>query len=273
MAYRLEDTINWDTLSRDPNASVDVLQNRKRYLQDALARNASMPNPDPQTLTNIASFQSELSDLGERIGKHDTNQTLDLFKENSPVYNPTQDTSNINEMFNTQQDQQSRALNEMFNTQRGNAIDEAAALGNLRQPTFQSSTLNNIDAMKGKAMQELFANLGIGRNEALINAGNAGRNYGLNRAGAMAGIQQGGEQFGKTLGFNQEKFGAENTLAKRQQDLNDLFRNASLAESVRNRQASEPGLMDKIQQGFGIANSGVDTISKAGKLFGNPLGR
>lgn len=263
---------NYDILSRDPNASPDVLNRRKQYLQQAIARASSTPNPDPQTIANINSFQAELSDLGNRIGKIDTNKTLDLFTQNTPAYNPSQDTANINEMFNTQQGQQARALDEMFAKDRGNAIEEAAALGNLRQPTFTSSTLNNIDAMKARAMQELFASLGIGKNQALLGAGAEGRNYNLNRAGQMAGIQQGGEQFAQSLGFQKDKFGTQSTLAKRQQDLDELFRRDSLSEQIRKRDDEKPGLMDKLSKGTSLANQMYDAGNNiSGNKYGQDL--
>lgn len=269
MAIAYNPTENFQTLSQDQGAGDDILRGRARYLQEALARASSTPNPDPQTLANIASFQSELADLGERLNKSDTQRTLDLFNQNAPTLNLGQETGAINDLFNTQQAQQTQALNDIFAQQRGNAIEEAAAAGNARQPAFMSSTLNNIDAMKAKAIEQLFSSLGIGKAQATLDLGDRARQFGLAKAGAQAGIQQGGNQFGQTLGFNQEQAGTKNTLLKRQQDLDDLFRNAGLAEQVRTRQAGEPSFLDKVQQGSNIFKN---VAGGAKDLYGNDKG-
>ena len=124
-------------------------------------------------------------------------------------------------------------------------MEEGGATGNLRQPGFQTKTLGDIDAAKSKLVEQLLSELGIGKAQSVLDVTGRNREMAFNKGRTAAGILQGGQQFADTLGFSREKFGAENVLNKRGQDLDELFRRDALSESIRRRDDLKPGFIDK----------------------------
>ena len=166
----------------------------------------------------------------------------------------------INNIFGSQRQSGLQSLNDIFGQQRGQAIDEAAVLGNLRQPTFQASTLANIDAQKGKQTQEFLSQLlgqqgqaQSGLEQNLAQQLGQGRQFGANlannqnqfsrsltnnknqfdqslaldRTKSLAGLLQGNSQFGQTFGLSQNQFNAD----QRQRSLENLFNQQALDQS------------------------------------------
>lgn len=246
----------------------DALGKRAMDLKNAIARSSSVMNPDPTTLANIAQFQAELGEINSQLDEGKTNDILELFNQYAPDVDTSADEATIRELFGQQEEQQMRGLDERFMDQRKTAIDEAAATGNLRQPGFLTKGLGSIDALKARAAQELMSSLGLGQSQAILDSRANARTMGMNKASAMAGIKQGGQQFADSLGFNRERFGADNVLQKRQQDLDELFRRDSLSESIRTRDDAKPGLMDKIGKGVSLGRNivgGIGDIMDVGK--------
>lgn len=133
----------------------------------------------------------------------------------------------IEDIFNAQKQSGLQGLDEQYNPIRKQAIEEAAVLGNLRSPAFQSTTLANMDAARSRDTSNLLAQLGASRGQALagVEQGLAGRlgqgrqfaanlgqqqnQLGLQRASTLGGLLQGNQQFGQNFGLQNRRFNAE----------------------------------------------------------------
>ncbi len=241
------------------------LNERSRSLKQGISKLSADPrgilgaNYDPTIASDLGGMQAEYGDVQNLLNQGNIDKTLGLFNQYSPQVDESSDRAAIDDLFKTQQDQKLQALNDMFAQQRGQAIDEAAATGNLRQPGFQAYNLNSIDALKSKAVEQLFAELGIGKNQAILDSNARNRELGFNKARTAAGIMQGGQQFGDELSFNRDKFDTSTGLSKREQDLNDLFRRDELGQRQRMFDDSQPSGFDK-----NLARAGA-----AANVFGN----
>jgi len=248
---------------------------RAQSLKESIARMSADPknvlgaNYDPNLARDIAGMQAELGSVQDLINQSQIDQNLALFDRYSPQVDESSDRAAIAELFQTRRGQEMNALNEMFNQQRGQAIEEAAATGNLRQPAFAASQLNNIDALKAKAVQALFAELGIGENTALLDRTAQNRELGFNKARVAAGIRQGGQQFGDELAFGRDQFNTTMGLKRRDQDLDDLFRRDQLNLQRSMFEESQPSGFDKNLARAGNVVGIAKNITGIGKdIFG-----
>jgi len=245
----LPDISGWDE---------NKLRNYMQTVQGTL--NSSNPNP-----SDTANLQGQLGVLQNEL----QNRTIanNTAQSRSDIFNSFGDTGAasdqrtrdaIDQVFGNQQDVQTRNLNDLYNTQRGNAIEEAAANGNSRQPAFQASLANGIDANRGRAMSDLFSNLGAAKGQAVVGNENNIQNRNLSRASSMAGLLTGQNNFGTSLGTNtglaQQTFNA----GQRQQAMDNLFNQQTLDQAKLLGQAQANG-----QQNNGLAGAGGGALSGA----------
>lgn len=186
----------------------------------------------------------------------------------------------IDDIFNNQQALGLQGLGEQYNPARKQAIEEAAVLGNLRSPAFQSTTLANMDAARGRDTSNFLAQLGQGRGQAMANLEQG-----------LAGQLQQGRQFGANLANNQNQFGQNlgfqraNAQANLLQQGNQFGRNFGLQERQFNSNQSQQGLENAFnQQGYMDAarlgqmqadaqkKSGWDTFGQIAGGLGNLAG-
>lgn len=201
------------------------------------------------------------------------------FDQSQLIKDLTESTANqrgaLETIFGERQRAGIQSLNDLFNQQRGQRIDEAAALGNLRNPNA-SIGINQIDAERnrnlanfitglqgqyGQAQTDLESNL-----QGRLQSGREfGANLGLESAKARAGLLQGGSQFGKTFGLEQQKFGE----SRRNTALDRLFQQQSMDEARRlgelQAKASEPSILGQIGGLFGGLGKVAGGI---GQLYG-----
>lgn len=318
-------------IANQPGFNFDPTKLSDKELQDYLAyfeNLTSRPLPGdatPGQFSNREGWQRTLQRLREVQGQRETQVRTDQEQKrlmeilgvaggagggsggaSGPVFDPqaylaeqqgaAQAQRNaIEDIFKTVTPQQTQALNEVFNQQRGQAIEEAAAAGNLRQPAFMSSVLGRMDADRGKAMADLFANLGSKRSESLLGVeerlaeagrrgrefaaslgqdeSHFGRNLDQSRRMNLANLLQGGGQFQQTFGLERDKFGE----AKAQNALENLFNRESLAQADRlgkmQASANKPSALSQITGlvgGAGQLIGGISDLAGTFSTFGKP---
>lgn len=228
------------------------------------------PNFDPgqtQALqAQLASFESELSGIEEGKAQRDVERQLGFFEEALPAGATETQSDLVRDLFSTRRAEDIDALDQLFKEQRGSQLDEAAVAGNLRQPGFQASLAQGIDANKSRAVGDLLSRLSGQEAGQLLNVSQRGQDLGLQAAGAKAGIVGGESQFARNLGLDKDRFGFQRDFSTRQQGLDELFRNAQLAEQVRGRkQKGKRDLFDKVGAGLDLTQKTSDLVFGQGQ--------
>lgn len=223
-----------NVLPQPPKSTISDLPDFSSWTDDQIRKymgtingtlnNAGTSTTDAQTLQGqLGTLQNELN---TRINNQNRSDITNAFSDTGATSD--QNIRNaIDQIFGNQQNVQTQNLNNLFSQQRGNAIEEAAALGNLRQPGFQSSTLNNIDAQKSQAMAQLLGTLGAGQGQARVGAENDIANRNLQRAGSMASLLTGQSNFGQNFGLQQNQFNSN----QRQQSMDNLFNQQAMDQA------------------------------------------
>lgn len=245
---------------------------RLRDLNAAIARTAALQNPSQQDLSNIAQWQAEALNIQDQSDREQQTEFAGMLDKTIPQttgIDPAEQKA-IEDIFNTRKTSQTNALNEVFNQQRGQAIDEAAITGNLRQPNFLAYQLGNQDAGRAKALTDMFSNLESEKSGELLggirSGQNAARTGALNKVNLLSGLQ--GQS--RSANLAERGFNADVGLANRKQTFDEIFGNAQLAEQVRGR--TDIDEWDKhIGRIGGLVGAGTSLFGKGGS--GGLIGR
>ena len=148
---------------------------------------------------------------------------------------------------------------------------EAAALGILRSPAGYAG-IADIESNRGRALADAISKIMGAKGTATAGLEEFGADYGLRRGTTAANILA--SKKSGSLAEREFDYGRE--VQERQSALDEIFRNAELAETVRNRQAQEPSTMDKIMGGLNIADKALSVaggIGKVGSSIGSYFGK
>lgn len=271
--FRVPSGANVSTQASAPPPSVPATGNpdveeRRRQIQSSLAfqRNLAPRDVNQNVLNSIASLEAELANLNVQQSDPIIERQLGFFDEAIPADTVARQRQAVGDIFGGQREVGIGALDELFNRQRGTQLDEAAVTGALRQPGFSSSLARGVDADRGKAIQELLGQLGIGEAQAQLGVGQREQDIGLDVARSKAGIVSGESQFGRQLGLDREQFEFGREFATSGRELDELFRRESLSEQIRGREQQKKGLLDKILVGSQIASNIGTGIGSLGNL-------
>lgn len=288
----------------DPTSLNDKdLQDYLNYFQNASAKDLATPGASPSQLGYAATNRDTLQRLQQehqaRQGKAQTAQNQGLIEQafggiggGTPV-NTEQSAQNQRQDINNIYDQQKAGLLQGIDEQsvpaRRQAIDEAGALGNLRSPAFQSSTLANMDAQKSRNTSLGLSQLGAQRGQALSGLEGDMQNRALQgyqaqtgRGSALGGLLQEGSQFQQGLGLQQNQFSAN----QNNDQLNNMFGISGItdAERLGNMQANAmkpTGIQEFGQIAGGVGNllggvgglatglRGLGAVSNAANAYSN----
>ena len=190
----------------------------------------------------------------------------------------------VNDVYNNQQNLGLQGLSERYAPLRQQAIEEAGVLGNLRSPSFQGTTLANMDAQRSRDTSNLLGQIGQGRGQALTNVnqglaqqlgqgrefgaqlgqqGNQfGQQLGLNRAQSLGNLLNSNNQFGQTFGLENQKFNA----GQRQNALENTWTQQGFDQADR-----LGNLMANAQKPSGLADFG-NVLGGVGNVIGGITG-
>ena len=179
----------------------------------------------------------------------------------------------LNDVFNIGKTSGTQSINEAYAPQEQQAIDEAGAAGLLRNPGYLTSVIGNLRAKKQANLRDLFSGLegqraqsGLGLEDTIFNRGVTNKGLALQKFGAS----QGANQFGQTLGLQQQQFGE----TKRQNQMSDMYNQMQLDQAQKAgdqmAEARKPGTLDYLNTAFaglGQLGSVAGGVASLGSAF------